>query len=416
MATYQAVISNQASLPGRLERGLIEEPVILEDALGRIAPVHLQFVTSWDAFDAILEIRFRGFQGHKKIAQGHYGLQDRATGKEVEQSRAWQRAFLPGQRVEMSMVFHHNEPKHSDPANVTCPGCHTPASSDSDADVQCVRCLMWYRRITVIEEEGSSKTMPQAQPQEFDQAFRGTIKPLESRKRKGAPQNLGFDSDEEDVRGFKRVRILSTLRRDKYNRSFDTTGQICPTGSVPLVTAVLWYDEGTLCFQVEKNGIWIPRREDNHCVNGTRLLDAVGVVQPYRDDILQAEKIRHDVLIESMHLRGVWIPFERALYFANKERMTEELYPLFVHNLAALLHLPSNQTRCSTRSHIVTYGLDKGEDSDDSLPPRNGPGQSSVYPSIDASMAAQTGQRDGTSSPDLPTPSLHFGHSPGLTE
>lgn len=43
----------------------------------------------------------------------------------------------------------------------------------------------------------------------------------------------------------------------------------------------------------------------------------------------------------------VRIPFERALDFANKEKITELLYPLFVHNIGALLYHPTNQTRTS---------------------------------------------------------------------
>jgi protein SOK2 len=39
------------------------------------------------------------------------------------------------------------------------------------------------------------------------------------------------------------------------------------------------------------------------------------------------------------------IPFERALDFANKEKITELLYPLFVHNIGALLCHPTNQSR-----------------------------------------------------------------------
>lgn len=41
------------------------------------------------------------------------------------------------------------------------------------------------------------------------------------------------------------------------------------------------------------------------------------------------------------------IPFERALDFANKEKITELLYPLFVHNIGALLYHPANQARQS---------------------------------------------------------------------
>ncbi len=39
------------------------------------------------------------------------------------------------------------------------------------------------------------------------------------------------------------------------------------------------------------------------------------------------------------------IPFDRALDFANKEKITELLYPLFVHNIGALLCHPTNQSR-----------------------------------------------------------------------
>ena len=39
------------------------------------------------------------------------------------------------------------------------------------------------------------------------------------------------------------------------------------------------------------------------------------------------------------------IPFDRALDFANREKITELLYPLFVHNIGALLYHPTNSTR-----------------------------------------------------------------------
>jgi len=39
------------------------------------------------------------------------------------------------------------------------------------------------------------------------------------------------------------------------------------------------------------------------------------------------------------------IPFERALDFANKEKITELLYPLFVHNIGAFLYHPTNTHR-----------------------------------------------------------------------
>jgi hypothetical protein len=95
-------------------------------------------------------------------------------------------------------------------------------------------------------------------------------------------------------------------------------------------------------------------------INGTKLLNVVGMTRGRRDGILKSEKQKHVVKIGPMHLKGVWyvhlhpippstltihsprIPYERALEFANKERITSLLYPLFVHNIGALLHHPVN--------------------------------------------------------------------------
>jgi len=129
------------------------------------------------------------------------------------------------------------------------------------------------------------------------------------------------------------------------DRPFDTTGQRAPPGAKPQVTAMLWEDEGSLCFQVEANGVCVARREDNHMINGTKLLNVAGMTRGRRDGILKSEKQRHVVKIGPMHLKGVWIPFERALDFANKEKITEMLYPLFVNNISALMYHPMNTVR-----------------------------------------------------------------------
>lgn len=51
-----------------------------------------------------------------------------------------------------------------------------------------------------------------------------------------------------------------------YQSGFDTTGQIAPPGMKPRVTATLWEDEGSLCFQVEARGICVARREGMSCL------------------------------------------------------------------------------------------------------------------------------------------------------
>jgi protein SOK2 len=46
--------------------------------------------------------------------------------------------------------------------------------------------------------------------------------------------------------------------------TFDHTGQVAPPGMKPRVTATLWEDEGSLCFQVEAKGVCVARREGKH--------------------------------------------------------------------------------------------------------------------------------------------------------
>lgn len=57
----------------------------------------------------------------------------------------------------------------------------------------------------------------------------------------------------------------ASLGGSQYNQphTFDTTGQIAPPGMKPRVTATLWEDEGSLCFQVEAKGVCVARREGN---------------------------------------------------------------------------------------------------------------------------------------------------------
>jgi hypothetical protein len=108
--------------------------------------------------------------------------------------------------------------------------------------------------------------------------------------------------------------------------------------SRPRVTTTLWEDEGTFCFQVEANGVCVARREDNDYVNGTKLLNVCGMTRGKRDGILKTEKQRYVVKVGAMHLKGVWIPFERALTFAMKNHIADLLYPLFMKDIKSYLY------------------------------------------------------------------------------
>ncbi|RLV92352.1 Enhanced filamentous growth protein 1 [Spathaspora sp. JA1] len=119
--------------------------------------------------------------------------------------------------------------------------------------------------------------------------------------------------------------------------SNSSVGQFQPPGIRPRVTTTMWEDEKTLCYQVDANNVSVVRRADNNMINGTKLLNVAQMTRGRRDGILKSEKVRHVVKIGSMHLKGVWIPFERALSMAQREGIVDLLYPLFVRDIKRVI-------------------------------------------------------------------------------
>jgi hypothetical protein len=111
---FQAIERLCVSLPAQVER---QQPVLFRDALDHVAPIHLEWIDSHEAFAALLELRFKDI-APRKVAKREYVLQDAGL-KDIDMSRAWGLCFVPGQRVDMSMTL-----KRSDMAeSVTCPIC-----------------------------------------------------------------------------------------------------------------------------------------------------------------------------------------------------------------------------------------------------------------------------------------------------
>jgi len=112
LATYDSILEIKRALPptNQLVHSPASGPVFyFEDAIGRVTPITLEFITCWDAFHAVLEVRFRGIQGTKKVLKKEYALQNRATGRDIGFSQKWEMVFLPGQWVVMSMIFSGNQ-------------------------------------------------------------------------------------------------------------------------------------------------------------------------------------------------------------------------------------------------------------------------------------------------------------------
>ncbi|KAI7860332.1 transcription regulator HTH, apses-type DNA-binding domain-containing protein [Circinella umbellata] len=113
------------------------------------------------------------------------------------------------------------------------------------------------------------------------------------------------------------------------------------TGAAPIqrpkLTTTVWEDEGTLCYQVDAKNICVARRQDNDMVNGTKLLNVVGMSRGKRDGILKNEKGRVVVKVGAMHLKGVWITFSRGKDLATKFKILDLLYPLFTDDPSMFL-------------------------------------------------------------------------------
>ena len=46
--TYNAIHELQARMPAQLDKCWTQDPVIFEDALGRVTPFHVEFIDSWE--------------------------------------------------------------------------------------------------------------------------------------------------------------------------------------------------------------------------------------------------------------------------------------------------------------------------------------------------------------------------------
>lgn len=133
LATYKCVLSIQELINHRVDNSMSQAPFLLEDAIGRVAPVHMQFITSWNALDAVLIARFEGLPGLEKVQRGEFTLQERATHREITRKRPWESAFRPGQKIDMSLTF--EQIAKAKVKRNQCPNCSTESKSICNGEV-----------------------------------------------------------------------------------------------------------------------------------------------------------------------------------------------------------------------------------------------------------------------------------------
>ncbi|KAG6356064.1 hypothetical protein INS49_015449 [Diaporthe citri] len=84
------------SIPPRIER---EQPVLFEDAPRRLTTFHVEFINSYNAFQAVLEARFENMPGLAKVRNLEYAMQDTRFKRILDLSDPWETSFDPGESL-----------------------------------------------------------------------------------------------------------------------------------------------------------------------------------------------------------------------------------------------------------------------------------------------------------------------------
>ena len=112
----------------------IQEPVTLTDAFGRVAPVHLELINSWEVLDSVLMARFRDGPGERKIREKQFTLEDRTSMMDIDRKASFETSFFPGRSIDMAIVFKQTHL----PLGQSCPGCGLTTGLDA------LTAVNWY--------------------------------------------------------------------------------------------------------------------------------------------------------------------------------------------------------------------------------------------------------------------------------
>lgn len=126
--TYDAVVDLQSRIPKEFGPCWIQEPFILTDALGRVAPIHIELINSWDVFENVLKARFVDLPGEGKVARGEYAVHEPNMERDIERWQPFATCFPPGHRLDMMMVFKEDVGHLS---RNSCPVCSATSRENS---------------------------------------------------------------------------------------------------------------------------------------------------------------------------------------------------------------------------------------------------------------------------------------------
>ena len=204
----RSMLQMQSAVPPQV---LLQQPVILLDPFGKIAPFHMDFIDSSECFMAVLKARFQRNgvtpAGLSKLENGDFLLQDTRRRRPIDLNENWAAVFRPGQNVDMSMVFH----RFACPPS-TCPLClETNRDEDEDEQTHCRGCGLCYQNVQAISKRSNDWLLPDGRNREL--SISGEEIPYILRQPGKEPELRTFrpikESEDEFFHGYRRVQVVA---------------------------------------------------------------------------------------------------------------------------------------------------------------------------------------------------------------
>ncbi|KAK7992963.1 hypothetical protein PG988_001757 [Apiospora saccharicola] len=189
-------------LESRIETPISVEAFTFEDAIGRVAVMHLSSVDSWEAFDALLMVHFNGRRGFGRVTRKRYALQDVRRKREIRRSVPWRSAMLPGSQVSMSIICNVGYPYIIKPRGIptieSCPRCFRTPLRPVREGKQCGYCNLFCTGIAEVQDtiSKSPTTFTGSRNQKIGSGSCGQSTEAE-------------ESDDEDASEFTRVQLVA---------------------------------------------------------------------------------------------------------------------------------------------------------------------------------------------------------------
>ncbi|KXS95844.1 hypothetical protein AC578_1195 [Pseudocercospora eumusae] len=219
---FQVVCAIQTRLdhlPPQIER---QQPVYMIDAVGRVSPFHLEFVRSAEALRAVLKSNFQKVpSGLRKIHSGEFIIHDATNGRHIDLTKDWDTCFMPGQRIDMRMVFRWHSRRRD-----ACPSCGYRGERNKQLqDSECKSCgLIFHRLVQTVKDSeafptqsGTGAEPSKALVQHHAMILADTSIVSVDEAVQLAPTTAFDESD--DVRHYRRVRMVQCKRQ----RAWETT-------------------------------------------------------------------------------------------------------------------------------------------------------------------------------------------------